>query len=237
MLLSPSAFLLRHRLTGATERMDLADCDPRQLERTYRNFGMVNAALSGWNMVYRREIRPQLSATRSRSLLDIGSGGGDVPRQLMRWAQRDGLLLTVTAIDADARAVRYARGLPPLPGLRFRQAMSHDLVAENLTFDFITSNHLLHHLTYLELGSLLEDCQALCSGTVIHSDIERSPLAYALFGAATWALFPGSFIHDDGLLSIRRSYTAPELQRSVPGGWRVVRQFPYRNLLTYRAGA
>ncbi|WP_293911940.1 class I SAM-dependent methyltransferase [Deinococcus sp.] len=237
MLTPLPALPLRHRLTGATEKMDRADCDQQQLERTYRNFGVVNAALSGWKSVYRREIRPRLSATRSSSLLDIGSGGGDVPRQFLRWAQRDGLRLSITAIDADARAVRYAQSLSPLPGLEFRQAMSHDLVAEGQRFNFVTSNHLLHHLTNAELTSLLEDCQALCSGTVIHSDIERSALAYALFGAATLPLFRGSFIHYDGLLSIRRSYTAPELQRSVPGGWRVARLFPYRNLLIYRAGA
>jgi 2-polyprenyl-3-methyl-5-hydroxy-6-metoxy-1,4-benzoquinol methylase len=235
MLLPTPSALLRQRLTQATEKMDRDDCDPQALERTYHNFRVVNAVLSGWGAVYRRTIRPQLSRTRPSTLLDIGSGGGDVPREFVRWANRDGLLLQVTAIDADARAVRYARTLPPLAGLEFRQAMSHDLVRENLKFDFITSNHLLHHLSGAELGSLLSDCQALCQGTVIHNDIERSALAYGLFGVATLPLFPGSFIHYDGLLSIRRSYTAPELRRAVPDGWRVRRAFPYRNLLMYRA--
>ncbi|GAA4013627.1 class I SAM-dependent methyltransferase [Deinococcus rubellus] len=228
------------RLLGAQEKMDDLACDPRQLERTYHHFGLVNDVLSGWRSVYLRRIRPHLSATRPSRLLDIGCGGGDVPIRLAQWAARDRLRLDITAIDADARAIRYA-SVRPLPSgaeghLHFRQAMSGDLVREgSQPFDFITSNHLLHHLSAAELQALLDDCQHLCVGTVIHNDIGRSALAYALFGLGTWPLFRESFIHDDGLLSIRRSFSKPELAALAPPGWRVRSLIPFRNLLIYRA--
>ncbi|UQN09549.1 class I SAM-dependent methyltransferase [Deinococcus sp. QL22] len=225
----------RRRAAELTERMDDPDCDLTKLHRTYAQFAAVNALVSGWWGVYTGQIRPYLRRDQAATLLDIGSGGGDVPRRLAYWAAHDGFRLQVTAIDADARAVAYASSLGTAANLQFRQAFSGDLVQEGQTFDFITSNHLLHHLTAPELTALLEDSERLCRVAVIHSDLERSALAYAAFGVGIGPWFRGSFIREDGMLSIRRSYTAPELAQVAPAGWRVQRQWPYRTLLTYQA--
>ncbi|WP_198415923.1 FAD-dependent monooxygenase [Cryobacterium sp. TMT2-10] len=251
------------RASDAVEIMDDPDCDPDRLTNTYANFKYVNAVVSGWRGMYRREIRPTLSSTQERTLLDIGSGGGDMARALARWAARDGLRLRVTAIDPDVRAHAYATGLPPLPGLTFRRALSSALVAEGLVFDFVVSNHVLHHLTGEQLGGLLADSKRLVGGggararvgagagarvgvgvgagagigRVLHADIERSRFAYLGFGLGTWPLFRRSFIRDDGLTSIRRSFTAAELRAVVPPGWRVTREHPSRLVLRWPAPA
>ena len=224
---------LSRREVGTPELMDDPGCDLRALYRTYAQFGTVNALVSGWRRVYLQELKPHLSPARPNTLLDVGCGGGDVPRQLAHWAAQDGLTLRVTAIDADERAIEYARAQSPLSGLHFRQVLSSDLVREGRQYDFLTSNHLLHHLQAPELTGLLRDCEALCRVKTVHSDIERSALAYAAFGTAITPFFQGSFIRPDGLLSIRRSYTAGELRAAAPQGWTVRRQFPYRNLLMY----
>lgn len=226
---------LRVRASDAVEIMDDPGCDPERLGRTYADFRLVNAVVSGWRGTYRRDIRPALSETLPRTLLDIGSGGGDVARALARWAARDGLLLTVTAIDPDARAHAYATSLPPLPGLTFRRALSSDLVAEGARFNFVVSNHVLHHLSAAELGGLLYDSERLCSGRVLHSDIERSRLAYLGFGLGTWPFFRRSFIRADGLTSIRRSFTVAELRAGLPAGWRVSRETPSRLVLRWKS--
>lgn len=228
---------LRVRASDAVETMDDPSCDPGRLAQTYADFRIVNALVSGWRGMYRRDIRPALSATRPRTLLDIGSGGGDVARALAGWAARDGLLLRITAIDPDARAHAYATGLRRLPGLTFRRALSSELVAEGARFDFVVSNHVLHHLGAAELGALLVDSERLCAGQVLHSDIERSRPAYLGFGLATWPFFRRSFIREDGLTSIRRSFTAAELRAAVPAGWRVTREWPSRLVLRWAAGA
>lgn len=228
---------LRERAVDAVEIMDDPASDPDLLRRTYEQFRYVNGLVSGTWTTYRRDIRPLLSHTRPKSLLDIGSGGGDVVRTLARWAARDGLLLDVTAIDPDPRAHDFALSLPRIPGLSFRRAFSADLVAEGARFDFVVSNHVLHHLSPRELGGLLFDSERLCrdGGRVLHGDIERNTLAYFGFGLATWPFFRGSFIRADGLTSIRRSYTAAELQAAVPRPWRVTREFPSRLVLRFDA--
>ncbi|WP_198417216.1 FAD-dependent monooxygenase [Cryobacterium sinapicolor] len=226
---------LDRRAIDAVELMDDPDCDPGKLASTYANFRFVNAVVSGWRGMYRRDIRPALSSTRESTLLDVGCGGGDVARSLARWAARDGLRLNITAVDPDARAHAYATGLPPLPGLRFRRALSSDLVDEGHRFDFVVSNHVLHHLTGEQLGGLLADSERLAARRVLHADIERSRFGYLGFGLGTWPFFRRSFIRDDGLTSIRRSFTARELRAAVPPGWQVTREHPSRLVLRWEA--
>ncbi|NHC44234.1 class I SAM-dependent methyltransferase [Motilibacter aurantiacus] len=221
---------LATRDTEARELMDDPACDLRLLRSTYAQFRLVNRAVSGWRRVYVRRLRPLLSADRPTSLLDIGFGGGDVPRALAGWARRDGLLLDVTAIDPDERACAFAAATPS-PDVLFLQATSSDLVAAGERFDLVVSNHLLHHLDGPGLAGLLADSAALARRLVVHNDIERSPLAYAAWSAATFPLRGRSFVHVDGRLSIRRSYRRSELAAHVPDGWSVERQRPYRLLL------
>lgn len=227
---SPTRFL-RTRDLDAVEEMDKPDCDPGKLQRTYAQFPLINAVVSGWHSNYRHRIRPLLSATRKTTLLDIGCGGGDVARSLARWAARDGLWLEVTAIDPDDRAFAFAQAQPPMPRLSFRKAFSAELVAEGAVFDVVISNHILHHLTPAQFQDLLADSTRLATAAVIHSDIVRSPAAYALFAAGTLPFFPGSYIRRDGLTSIRRSYTPVELRAIAPPYWVVAVERPYRNLL------
>ena len=216
----------------AMERMDDPDCDPRVLERTYAQFPIVNALVTGWRTAYRRHVRPLLDHERTTTAIDIGSGGGDLTRALTRWARRDGFRLAITGIDPDPRAHAWAGRRPPEPGLYFRRALSSDLVAEGYTVDLVVSNHLLHHLDDSQFTDLLSDSQRLARRRVVHSDISRARLAYALFSVGTLPL-PGSFIREDGLTSIRRSHTTTELRAAAPPTWRVETVGPWRNLLVH----
>ncbi|MBB4693117.1 methyltransferase domain-containing protein [Paractinoplanes abujensis] len=222
------------RDTVSRELMDDPGCDLDRLERTYRQFTTVNRLVSGWRRLYRRRIRPKLDTRRPTTLLDIGFGGGDISRALSRWAARDGLLLHTTAVDPDPRALRHVRRLPA-DGVHFEQASSADLVARGDTYDLVTSNHLLHHLDAAELAALLADSVALARRLVIHNDLARGHVGYGLYAAATLPFARRSFVHQDGLLSIRRSYRRAELQAAVPPEWRVTPMIPQRLLLTWEA--
>lgn len=224
---------MRRRATEAVEMMDLPDCDPERLERTYRQFAVVNGALSGWRRLYLREIRPLLSAGSTTTALDVGSGGGDLTVALARWAARDRLGLHVTGIDPDTRAYRFASGRLPVGSVEFRCAHTSELLREGLTFDLVLSNHVLHHLQPAGLGPFLADSEALARRKVLHNDLRRSPAAYALFSVAALP-FRGSYIREDGLTSIRRSYTLQELEALAPPGWRAERTSAFHQLLVCR---
>lgn len=225
--------LLSRRDTTSTEQMDDPDCDPRELENTYRQFGTINGLISQWRRVYRQEIRPFLRREGSATLLDVGFGGGDVPLQLHQWAADDGAELQITAIDTDPRAMDYVQGLETPKEVEFQQASTTELVREQRCFDFVISNHLLHHIPAAELPTLLEEVRQLSHQAVIFNDIKRSDWAYLAFGMLSGPVFQRSFITRDGLTSIKRSYTFSELVKAVPDGWQVRSLFPFRLLLLY----
>lgn len=229
----PVPRFLAQRDRDATERMDDPDCDLDALHRTYAQFQTINRLVAGWQHTYRQHLRPVLCRDRINTLLDLGAGGADITRAIARWADRDGFPLHVTAADPDQRAYTWAMQQHSTAKIEYCQELSSELVTQGRTFDLVISNHLLHHLTDEQLHALLHDCEQLANTRVVHSDIRRSRTAYRLFSVGTRPFFPGSFIREDGLTSIRRSYTAAELRKIAPEGWRVHTQRPWRNLLIY----
>lgn len=224
---------MRLRDADAAETMDAPDCDPVELERTYQQFGLVNRLFSGWRRLYIHELRPLLSADAPTTVLDIGSGGGDLAVLLAQWSRRDKLLLEITGADPDARACAFAARRPRPANVRFVQADSSSLVREGRRFDVVISNHVLHHLQPTDLARLLADSQVLARRLCLHNDLRRSALAYTLFSLAALP-FRGSFIRADGLVSIRRSYTPAELAAAAPPGWLVQRHPPFHQVLVRR---
>ena len=222
--------VLRRRAVDLLERMDSPACDPDALQATYRRFGVVNRVFAGWQVLYGRFLKPRMEPGRTYTLLDVGFGGGDIPRALLKWTEQDGLRLCVTAIDPDPRAAAFARSLPPSK-VRFEQTDTAELVQRGARFDFVISNHLLHHLSEPDLPTFLGECADL-GQVVLHNDIARADLAYVGFAALTGPFFRGSFITPDGLTSVRRSYTPKELRSVTPSGWRVSSPYPFRLLLS-----
>lgn len=226
---------LTKREVSLREKMDDPKCDPEKLRNTYAQFGAVNALVSGWDKVYGRFIRPFAAARSHTHLLDVGSGGGDLPRRVAKWAKRDGINLTITAIDPDERATSYARAQPHPDNVTFRSVSTTDLLQMGEAFDLVTSNHLLHHLSKEEVEKICCETAQLSRGLVVHKDLERADLAYVGFAALAKTFFHNSFIAHDGLVSIRRSFTKEELQEVTQDvemrGWHVERTFPFHLLL------
>ena len=223
---------LRERAVDLTEIMDDPSCDPRRLAATYRRFGAVNRLVSGWGTVYRSRLGPHLRGLgRPARVLDLGCGGGDLLVRLDRLAARDGFAVEWTGADPDPRAHQAAM-LRRSPHIRFVQSDSTALLAAGECFDAVVSNHVLHHLSAEALAGFARDSLDLATGPVLHADIERGRLAYGLYAAAVLPLAPGTFLHTDGLRSIRRSYRVDELAAALGEGWRVDRPAPFRVLAT-----
>jgi 2-polyprenyl-3-methyl-5-hydroxy-6-metoxy-1,4-benzoquinol methylase len=224
---------LSNRQPELKEIMDRQDCDQVLLENTYRQFATINLLLSQWKRIYKAHLLPLMKEDKTYTLLDIGFGGGDVSIKMAEWAGKDGIDLVITAIETDERAYQYSQKLETPDNIHFRHCSSSDLVSENATYDFVISNHVLHHLSKEQTYTILEEAKSLATQKVIFNDIERSDLGYALFTTFARLLFRNSFIVTDGLTSIKRSYTQNELQKIAPEDWAVEQIFPFRLLLLY----
>ncbi|MFN1835834.1 methyltransferase domain-containing protein [Balneola sp. MJW-20] len=225
--------ILSKRQPALVENMDREDCDLKLLENTYRQFHRINALLSQWRKIYKKFIRPELKNNKINTFLDIGFGGGDIPIQISKWIKDDGFEAEITGIETDARSFRYASALALPPNLKLRHISTSEILQEGRSYDFVLSNHLIHHLSEKELPVLLDEAKRLSSHKVIFNDIERSDLGYIAFHIFSRIIFRHSFITDDGLISIRKSYTLDELRTITEDQWTVHRIFPYRLVLQY----
>lgn len=225
-----------------TEVMEGPDCDPEKVRRTLRRFRVMNRFVSRWGSVYRAHLRPvfrELSGSTARDrpirVLDIGCGGGDVLRRIMRMARRDGFEIEAIGIDPDSRAIDVAEAGRQIAGLSFRRSLSRELVEQGMTFDVVISNHLLHHLDDVELADFIHDSEVLAGSLCVHSDIRRGRTAYVLFSIAALSLAPGTYLRVDGLRSIRRSYRTDELHARLPRQWSTEPIGPFRLLAVMHA--
>ncbi|MCC5934954.1 MAG: methyltransferase domain-containing protein [Candidatus Cyclonatronum sp.] len=225
---------LRNRDVQTAELMDSADCNPVLLNNTYRHFTHINRMLSGWELLFHRYIAPRCTdENKVYTLLDIGFGGGDIPLHMRELAFKYGIKLQITAIDTDPRALYYVNTTFRNTGISFQCASEDELLKEGQTFDFVISNHLVHHLDPEDVISLLANAKKLANEMVLFSDLSRSDIAWFLFNCLTLFSFRDSFIRYDGLTSIRRSYTVGELQELLPEGYRVEATIPFRLLITH----
>ena len=214
------------------EALENPQSDPCKILNTYRQFGILNPLLSRWRFLYRRFIRPALNKSPAEcSLLDIGFGGGDVAVRLARWARVDGIRLRVTAIDHNQRAVDFVKEGGQASEVEFLCGSAAGLLKEGRKFDVVISNHILHELDAGELSGFLADADALSTRLTLFNDIERSGVGYCLFALGMRPLFWNSYLVDDGLISIRKSYTRAELRSVVPAGWEIRPLFPFRVLV------
>ena len=194
------------------ERMDQPDCSEALLRRTLAQFGAVNRMFARYRTLLKRHVLKDLATAGSRifRLVDLGAGGCDIDRWLVDHCRRRGLKLRITAVERDARVLRFARaantGYPEIE-LVEADVMDGRILAGA---DYVFANHLLHHLASAQCVELIRRIDQAGPRAYVLSDILRSRAAYRWYALAGPILFRRSFVVADGLASIRRSFTVPE---------------------------
>lgn len=201
------------------ELMDRPDSSAELLANTLRQFRWINRTLTPCHRLLRRHVLRRMRAERGRAwtMLDIGAGGCDLPIWLVDLCRRERIALSITCIDNDPRVLEFARRrivdwpeITLVPG----DALALEKIAPG-SWDFIFSNHVLHHLTTPQIQHCLRGVVRACREQCIMSDLVRSRLSYWLYSAAAAVFFRRSFAYDDGRLSIRKSLTKQEAMALV----------------------
>jgi 2-polyprenyl-3-methyl-5-hydroxy-6-metoxy-1,4-benzoquinol methylase len=234
---------MRLRNTTGTERMERADADLDRFHRTIRQFHWINSLFSASRSLMRNHFFSMMgrSPTRGYTLLDVGAGGCDIAAWAAREARTRGLKLNITALEKDPRFFPAAyRTIRAYPEIRIFEGNALDL-GELGSFDFIFSNHFLHHLDWDEMKIFLQQVLARTRLAFLMNDLKRSRWAYlgctVLLGLGTRR----SFAYHDGQLSIRRGFLPQELRdftaRNFPNARiRVVETTPARVVLFGHTG-
>jgi SAM-dependent methyltransferase len=170
-------------------------------------------------------IRREIRRTAARSILDIGSGRGDVPLAIVRDGRRRGVDMRVTCLDHSAAMLDIAkRATGNDDRLTFVCGSGERLPFADGAFDVVMCTLALHHFEPPEAHALLREMRRVARLTPIVGDLTRSALAYA----ATWlyarATSRNRLTLHDAPLSVRRAYEPAEaLALAREAGWRAPR--------------
>jgi SAM-dependent methyltransferase len=145
------------------------------------------------------------------TLLDVGTGLGDIPFRGREVARRSGIELTTVGLDSAIELARASRHTVTLSvcGDALR------LPFPDRSIDIVMCSQVLHHFAGADGLRLLREMNRVARVRVIVSDIRRSWIA----AAGLWVLsFPLRFhavSRHDGVVSVMRGFTPAELGDTV----------------------
>ncbi|HEX2217234.1 MAG TPA: methyltransferase domain-containing protein [Gemmatimonadales bacterium] len=221
-----------------TELLDDPAADPAAVVLSLRNVARANRWFGGAAAVrygLRRVLRG-LPTDRRLTLLDLGTGAGDLPRSAVRWAERQGYDLRPLGLELS----RPAAGLAGLAGVPCALASAGEPPLREKSVDIVLLSQVAHHFTGASAVHLFRTCDALARVGVVVADLRRGRLAPLAFRAGALALGFDPITRADGLTSIRRGYTPGELRELLSAAGvraRVSRRPGYRLVATWRAGS
>ena len=202
------------RSVDVEELLDGRLDDPAALRGNLRDLERVNRWLGGVRLST-RAIEALAGDRSDLTVLDVGTGGADIPLALLDRAHRRGWHWHVTGIDSRpeilASAVAREPRLTATPGLELHVADGRSLPYPAASFDVVHASLVAHHLEPGEVVRLLAEMRRVARLGVVVNDLVRSRIAW--IGA--WLLVHGStgnrFTRHDAPLSVRRAYTTHEL--------------------------
>jgi ubiquinone/menaquinone biosynthesis C-methylase UbiE len=232
------------RAAGVLEIIDGPPVPFKDMTCCMTDISRVNALFGGRmvTMVHVKRLIAALPADRLVTVLDVGTGAGDIPRELVRWARRQGRRIRIFALDRDAATLQIAATLVrDYPEIRFLRGDALALPIRAGSVDLTISAMTLHHLEPdAGVQYLAEMDRAARAGFVVN-DLVRSRLAHWVVWLITRFITRGAISRHDGPLSVRRSYTPGEVgelcERAGLKGVDVVHHWPYFRFCAVRAKA
>jgi len=194
-------------LDGPLDHPDLLAGNLRDLRRI--NHWLGGAKASGAAVVALAAHRAELA------LLDVGTGGADIPMALLSSGLGRGQRLSIVAIDHRPEIVALARqsvevAALPADRLDVRLADGRQLPFPDRSFDVAHASLLLHHLEPDDALELLREMGRVARLGVVINDLERSRVGWLGAWLVGHLLTGNRLTRHDAPLSVRRAYTATE---------------------------
>ena len=222
-------------------RLELMDQPGLALEDQRAPCGALSeSTASAGSRLSSGEIRRLAASHRGPGLkvLDIASGGGDVPIALACRAMRSGLAVQVEGCDLSPQATRIAALHAAARGMNLRFFTLNALTDEIPSgFDVVTSSLFLHHLAEDEVAGLLRRMASAAGSMVLIDDLLRGPFEYAMACAGCRVLSRSPIVRHDGPVSVCAAFTMAEMRdlaaRAGLDGIKLTRHWPGRFLLSW----
>ena len=210
------------------EILDGEGLDPRVVERSMTDVARANRLFGGASAML-AELEPVFyNLPADATLLDIGTGLGDIPCRAQRRAAAHGV--TLCTIGVDVAVELAAASAEKLDAAVCADALT--LPFADASVDVVTCSQVLHHFPGKSGVALLREMDRVARVRVVVSDLRRSWIAAAGLWIASFPLLFHPISRHDGVVSVLRGFTPDELRRliaeAVGESPRVCRRFAFR---------
>lgn len=207
-----SGILTPHRRRGV-EILDDPHVDPGVVCRSLQDVARANTLFGGTHAAL-AELEPafqQVRGHKNATLLDVGTGAGDIPQIATERAQILGISLETIGLDNTEELLLANK-------LNISAAVCADafqLPFGDKSIDFVLASQILHHFTNTNAIQFLRELSRVARHRVIISDLRRSWFAAAGLWIASFPLGFHPVSRHDGVVSVMRGFTPRELQNLV----------------------
>ena len=209
------------RVTGAQRRKDAEELldqtghDPAELAANLQDIRTVNRLAGGIATVLRHlpGLLDHVPHDRPAEILDLATGGGDIPRALATWADRQRHPLQLTVTDRSPEILAEARRtLAGIPRVAFIVCDARAVPLPDRSFDVVLCSLALHHFAPAEAVQVLREMDRLSRIGFILNDIRRCHAGYVAAWGASRIATRNRLTRHDMPLSVLRAYTPDELR-------------------------
>ena len=201
------------RIRGS-EYLDDPHLDPALALRSLEDVARCNRLFGGARAVL-EELWPVLEAARRRNgpltILDVGTGAGDIPSHVRRAAAARGVAVTTIGLEVNAARAAACRRLAGAA----LAADARALPFADRSVDVVICSQVLHHFDDRGARALLAELQRVARVRVIVSELRRAWAAAGGVWLASWALGFHPVSRHDGVVSVLRGFRARELANAV----------------------
>src|SRR4051794_28559603 len=218
------------------EWMDEPDADAEELRHSLRFIQRINTLLGYTRATIRHLDRFSRSwkVGERIDIIDLATGSADIPRAILRWADRKGFNVHIVGVDRHPVTVRAAEAGPPVSRLRIVQGDVFNLPFSPDSFDYALTAMFLHHLDDEEVVTVLKTMSSLARRGIIVADLLRHYRAYAWISLFT--AFSSPMVRHDAKVSVAQAFSKSEILRLAGqagiNSARYYRHFGHRFALT-----
>lgn len=185
--------------------------DKRLFESSFRYFQNTNRWLGNYWLI-KNYLKKILSDKKTVSIIDIGTGTGDLPRFLTDWFRRIGVVAAITGIDNNADVISLAKNLSSrYPNIKFE--CTKNFIDSTIPYNVAILSQVLHHFTPNEASEYLKKVYSNITDGIIISDLIRSRVAYWLVKIVVFLTTTNPISRNDGPISVLRCYNDEEIRK------------------------
>jgi 2-polyprenyl-3-methyl-5-hydroxy-6-metoxy-1,4-benzoquinol methylase len=201
------------RRSAELEIMDDRALNERDLALALDELAVINRTLNGFAPSLKGVCGLLPPDTRVFTLLDVGTGGGDVARRLHSWASERSIEAHIRGIDVSPPTIEYARRrCADADGVEFEIEDLLDL-PDTVSFDIVHCALVLHHFEGDAAVAALRKMFALSRWGVVINELDRHPLAYYSIKLLTRLFSESPMIRNDAPLSVLRAFQREDFRR------------------------